>query len=111
MVTPTKFKMDTGADVTVIPNTVLRKLHQVKLSPPDRQLLGPNNQRLTVKGCFKGNLKSKTSSTSQHIYVVPGLHMPLLGRPAVESLGLVQRIESISSNSDLMYTCAVSFAI
>ena len=26
--------------------------------------------------------------------------MPLLGRPAIESLGLVQRIESISSNSD-----------
>ena len=52
---------------------------------------------MTVNGCFKENLKSKTS---QHIYVVPGLRMPLLGRPAIESLGLVQRIESISSNSD-----------
>ena len=49
---PMQFKMDRGADVTVILNKVLQKLHYVMLYAADRQLHGPNNQRLTVIGCF-----------------------------------------------------------
>ena len=69
------------------------------LCPADMLLHCPNHQRLAGKGCFKGNLKSKTTSTSQHIYIVPGLHTPLLGRPATEALGLVLQTESISPYS------------
>ena len=98
---PMQFKMDTEANVTVIPNKVLQKLHHVMLCLADRQLHGANNQRLTVKECFKGNLKSKIYfNFTAHIRCAGSSPMPLLGRPAIEALGLFQRIESISSNPD-----------
>ena len=40
-------------------------------------------------------LTTNTRTTKEEVYVVRGLHKPLLGRPSIESLGLVSRVLSI----------------
>ncbi|KAL5017541.1 hypothetical protein ScPMuIL_007130 [Solemya velum] len=92
-----EFKIDTGADVTAIPEHILHKLGTMKLQRSDRILLGPGKTRLDVAGKFVGTLKSGKSKISTEIYVVNGLSKPLLGRPAIEKLDLVKRVASVKS--------------
>ena len=98
---PVTFKMDTGADVTVIPMSVLRRQRETKtLYPAQKRLHGPNNQELPVRGCLKATLAYRNATVVEEVYVVPGLHTPLLGRPAIESLGLITRVASIGLTGD-----------
>ena len=53
----TEFKLDTGADVSVIPDTVFKKL-KCQLSDTNRTLTGPSQQKLDVMGNLKHLLKS-----------------------------------------------------
>ena len=60
--------------------------------------LGPDQNILPVAGQFTANLKSGTNTCNQTVYVVPDLHIPLLGRPAIEALGLVKRVGSVEDD-------------
>ena len=42
-----------------------------------------------MTGYFSGKIKLGTQETHQNVYVVKNLHKQLLGRPAIEELGLV----------------------
>ena len=46
-------------------------------------------------GQFTAYLKSRANSCNQTVYVVPDLHMPLLGRPVIEALGLIKLVNCI----------------
>ena len=75
------FKLDTGADVTVISSADLREFRNtIELQPPDRQLCGPSSVVLPVAGCFSGTLQYKDRITEETSYVVKQLQTPLLGR-------------------------------
>ena len=98
---PFTFKMNTGADVTVIPMGVLRRQRKTKtLYPAQKRLHGPNNQELPVRKCLKATLAYKNATVVEEVYVAPGLHTPLLGRPAIESLGMITRVASIGLTRD-----------
>eukprot|EP00731_Ephydatia_muelleri_P011914 Em0006g808a len=98
---PVIFKLDTGADVTVIPMGVLRRQREkTKLYPAQKRLHDPNNQELPVRGCLKATLAYRNATVVEEVYVVPGLHTPLLGRPAIESSGLITRVASIGLTGD-----------
>ena len=56
---------------------------------------GPSNHPLTVKGKFSAQFQYGTITTEQHCYVVTGLSKPLLGRPAIEQLNLLARVQAI----------------
>ena len=43
------------------------------------------------------HLKSGSTTCKQTVYVVPDLHMRLLGRPAIEALELVKRVGSVEN--------------
>ena len=50
---PVNFKLDSGADVTVVPyNTFLNTDLKIQLKPSDKVLLGPCNYRMNCKGEF-----------------------------------------------------------
>ena len=56
--------------------------------------MGPA-RALPVIGQFTGKLAQGDRTTLQEMYVVEKLHKPLLGRPAIEALGLLARVRSV----------------
>ena len=98
---PVTLKLDTGADVTVIQMGVLRRQRETKtLYPARKRLHSPNNQELPVRGCLRATLAYRNATVVEEVYVVSGLHTPLLGRPEIESLGLITRVASIGLTGD-----------
>ncbi|KAL3864358.1 hypothetical protein ACJMK2_006048, partial [Sinanodonta woodiana] len=85
------FKIDTGADVTVIPEKDLRKIGEQKLSKSDRKLYRPGNSELKVLGKFACELESNNAFSVQDIFVVKGLNQALLGRPAIQALKIIEQ--------------------
>ena len=96
-----EFKTDTGADVTAIPEALFQKIKGDcgSLRPPDRELFGPGRTMLKVLGQFTGTLRGRDTTVQEEICVVRSLSVPLLGRPAIEALRLVARLDAIRSTS------------
>ena len=91
------FKIDTGADVTVIPERCYKIQQDGPLQPTERSLTGAGQQPLEVQGQFVGHLRYNSLETEQKIFVIQGLSRPLLGRPAIEALSIVSVVEPIMS--------------
>ena len=91
----TEFDIDTGAQVSVISETQHQKIGSPFLSPPAKRLRGPSNYSLPVTGCFTGVLKRGSQEVQQDFYVVKNLCRHLLGRPAIDALGLAVRVGAI----------------
>ena len=96
-----KFQIDTGAEVTVIPGGVFEKLSGANLHPSQRTLRGASQIALPVIGKFTGKLTLGDRTTLQEVYVVEKLHKPLLGRPAIEALGLLARVRSVNQEKPI----------
>ena len=98
---PVTFKLDNGADVTVVPyDNLLKLVGHTKLQPTctDKVLLGPCEYKLNCKGKFTASLTNKSKSMKERIYVAEDLTQPLLGRAAAESLNLINRIHELTSD-------------
>ena len=98
-----KFKLDSGADVSVIPLSLFARLAEkesLKLEPTDKILLGPCNYKIKCSGKFVGKLSANSQSLQEEFYVVEGLQTPLLGRMASFKLNLIQKVESVSTNAN-----------
>ena len=95
--TVVNFKIDTGADVTVISNKEYDPAKDGPLSPANKTLNGPSQETLDVHGQFTAQLQRTDTkvTTKQEIYVVNGLTKPLLGRPAIMALNLVAFVGGI----------------
>ena len=93
--TPTEFEIDTGAEVTVISKARHEKIGSPPLSQPGKTLRGPSNYSLPVTGRFSGLLKRGSQEVQQEIFVVQNLRRQLLGRPAIDALGLAVRVGAI----------------
>ena len=64
----TRFKLDTGAAVTVLSDDV-QWLQDVELTKTSQVLHGPGNTQLPVKGLFNATLKYRQSQLSEPIYM------------------------------------------
>ena len=91
------FKLDTGADVSVVPDFILPKLNAT-LSGTERTLTGPDGSKLNVSGSISATLKANHLETKQEIFVVKNLKCALLGRPAIEALQLVKVVHSVEES-------------
>ena len=95
------FKIDTGADVTVIPDSLYSSnKHWGTLRSVNKALFGPGQAKLAVRGMLNSELSKDDKTTMQDIYVVKGLKEPLVGKPAIEALNLVVKVENISDYSN-----------
>ena len=91
------FKMDTGADVTVLPHNMYSESEMGPLTSTKLKLYGPSRQELDVKGKFTHQIAVENKCCSQDIYVVKGLQQPLLGRPAIRSLELLKDVNTLTA--------------
>ena len=82
------FKLDSGADVSVLPVRVYKTL-DVKLEPTNKVLLGPCNYKVNCLGIFKAKLAVYQKSIDNEIHVVKGLERSLLSQQASQSLNLI----------------------
>ena len=65
-------------------------------------LRGPNQSHLETVGEFSCELKKGDRSVQETLYVVKNLTNALLGRPAIEHLGIVVRVEGVmEENKDI----------
>ena len=96
-----EFSIDTGADVTVVPEPVYQQVAgRVSLQATSCKLCGPGYHALSVIGKFIAKLKKGKHETEETVYIVRSLRRPLLGRPAIESLKLLKRINTIVGMTD-----------
>uniref|UniRef100_A0A5S6QFE8 RNA-directed DNA polymerase n=1 Tax=Trichuris muris TaxID=70415 RepID=A0A5S6QFE8_TRIMR len=91
----TRFKIDTGADVTCIPEG-RPGIPSGLLPARSLKLFGPSGGALRVIGFFRTTLKHGDCTRTEDCYVVRGLAEALLSRDASEQLRLVQRLNEVS---------------
>ena len=87
-----QFKIDTGADATVIPQEELRKLNIElnKLKHTSKKLTGPANNKLKCIGCTYTTFQWERKSSTELIYVCENLTQALLGKPAINQLEITK---------------------
>ena len=95
----TKFKLDTGAEVTAVSESTYNEMGQPNLQKQSKSLYGPAGTHLEVCGHFTANLSHKSTHTKQTVYVVKGLKNNLLGLPAILSLNLATRLQQIEEST------------
>ncbi|KAL7880825.1 hypothetical protein SRHO_G00030790 [Serrasalmus rhombeus] len=93
-------KIDTGADVTAVPERLCSPDQLSRLVKSSKVLKGPGGTALSVKGKFTATLQKVQKSIKQDVYVVKDLATPLLGRPAVTALQLVARLEEVNLDNE-----------
>ena len=89
-------KMDTGAEVMAISKETFKQLNGARLSKSSRVLQGLTGHPLQTPGQFTGTLQSEGRRCQQQIFVVRGLRTNLLGLPAITSLHLATRLNSVN---------------
>ncbi len=91
-----RFKVDTGADVTVLPSSVCDELRGCTLKKTDIPLCGPDGTSLKVQGKFSAILQWRNNSCRAIVYVVQGLRTFLLDRDAIAALNMLSKVEAVS---------------
>ena len=95
------FKLDSGADVSVIPSEIYKAMpDQRPLAKANRNLYGPCRYQLKCRGKFKATLDYKEQSCEEEIYVIEDLERPLLSRQACNALCVIAKVAEIRSTSD-----------
>ena len=77
------FKVDTGAEVTVISEDQWKSLQISEVKPPSKTLHGPDNKPLDVRGELHVTLSYRGRKCSQPVLIVKHLQHNLLGLPAI----------------------------
>ena len=98
---PGQFKIHTGADMTAVSETTFKKLDGVTLRQTNKSLCGLDKHKLQVCGQFTGTLTYKQTEVCQEIFVVQGLQQALMGRPAIEALHLISRVNFVIAQRNL----------
>ncbi|XP_067930675.1 uncharacterized protein [Watersipora subatra] len=86
--TPVKFKLDSGADASVMKITE-PMVQRVNLDQARSRLRGPGNHSINCLGTFTACFRYGRKSTNETIYVIANQNTNLLSREACKNLGLL----------------------
>ena len=94
------FKLDTGADVTVISDDTFKSLdiEDQELQSSYKRLCGPDSPPLEVVGELSATLAYKGRSCVHPVYVMRKLQQNLLGLPAIQSLHLLAQVDAVGTS-------------
>ncbi|XP_077550696.1 uncharacterized protein LOC144163904 [Haemaphysalis longicornis] len=95
---PLSFKVDSGAEVSVVPSSFSGV--PPKLQVPEGELKGPGNHTLPVLGTYQATLTWKGKSVEQKLYVLESKTVPLLGFPAIQALGVCKFLDHVSGSQE-----------
>ena len=95
------FKLDTGAEVTAISEEAYYSLKRVTLQQACKSLFGPTHNAIQVLGQFQGKLRVGDRTSTETVFVIRGLRNNLLGLPAIKSLQLVCRVDTVCSEQEI----------
>ena len=87
-----KFKVDRGADVTVISDKDFERFAGGKLVNAKNVLCGPRKPKPRCTRKFRCTMETEKCYSAQDVYVVRGLSLAHLGRPAIESLRIIGQV-------------------
>ena len=88
--------IDTGAQVTIMPESVYRESFG-ELRAPDRELVGAGDSPLETVGMANMKLSLGNTCIVEQVYVVKGATKLLLGIPEIRKLGLIPEIKGAYS--------------
>lgn len=92
------FKLDTGAEVTVITEKTAEDLNAKHLmANSKKKLFGADRKKLTLLGKMSCTLEYGSKSTTQELFVVKQLNQNLLGLPTIEALKMIKQVEAVSN--------------
>ena len=94
-----RFKVDTGASVTAIPESVYTVDKYGSHRATGRPLLGPANQPLEVK--VHAVIQRGDRKIEEEVFIVKDLTIPLLGLPAIRRLHMIPQLHSIDDAESL----------
>ncbi|XP_011879086.1 PREDICTED: uncharacterized protein K02A2.6-like [Vollenhovia emeryi] len=100
---PVDFKIDSGADVSII-GEALRKESFSNISmqqPKDLRAVG--NLIIPVKAMIEANMEWRGQRCKEKIYVVPGAKEPLLSRTAIEKMGIIRWVNAVTKKPEDRY--------
>jgi len=91
------WKLDSGADVSVIGDNTYHKIRpKPELIQDQQQLTGARGMHLTTLGKFQINRQYRGVKSQADVYVIPGQQEALLGRPEIDNLSLISWIQETS---------------
>ena len=90
------FKVDTGAEVTVISKDVSKALGLDALQPPTNWLYGPDQSPLEVVGETTVRLAYRDKQCTQAIFVLQKVKHNLLGLPTIRALHVLSQVDHVS---------------
>lgn len=102
MLEPITFKLDTAADVTMVPVQVLSNvINELPLNESSNKVFSAKKQeRFKILGTVKLKLKYKNREITENVFISEEIDVPLLSRKACQGLYLVKRIYSISTETN-----------
>ena len=96
------FKVDSGADVSVIGEAVYKRyLSKIPLKKSSKRLFGPCRSPLNCLGEMTVELKSGSRSCQEQIFVLSNLETPLLSRNASAKLAKIAKIDTLSDGDEV----------
>ncbi|KAG5883819.1 hypothetical protein JTB14_036936 [Gonioctena quinquepunctata] len=89
------FLIDSGADITCVPQEIFDVSFLNQLQVSDKIVTGPSGVKLEVLGTLPVRLSFQTHHFDTDIYVMEKLTKPILGRAAIVKLNVLQYINQI----------------
>lgn len=89
------FKIDTGADVSVIPEKMVPKAKR-PVQKTRKRLFAAGGLEIKVTGKFSTKMKYNGKTSVEEVYIVEKLEEALLGRPAIAALKLIEQVNEVN---------------